>query len=388
MAQVSSSAAIAIPLPAATAVHEHSHIRALDGIRGAAILLVLFYHLGNSVGAEFGVNSKLQVMAGLGWVGVDLFFVLSGFLITGILYDSKTKPHFFKNFYMRRALRIFPLYFSALLFLVLLRTAWPHLGLYGTSSDAWLWVYLSNFVIAIQGFGAFGLVDHFWSLAIEEQFYLVWPFVVFSLSRSAAMWVAFCMCLIAPLLRVALALGGADSTAGIYVLSPLRMDSLAMGALLALAIRGPDAIDILKLKRPAALAMAVSAVLVVLIVVLTRSVSPHSLPMETIGLSAVALLGVSTIVFALSSPLRHVFEHKVLRWFGKYSYGLYVWHPILWVIIFHSDWARSVRAGSGGGDVETIVLTVLAAVTVLLVFVMGSWHLLESQFLKLKVRFQ
>ncbi|WP_175545106.1 acyltransferase [Variovorax sp. OV329] len=374
-----------MPLPAAVTVHAQSHIRALDGIRGTAILLVLFYHLGNSVGGEFNYSSKLQAVAGLGWMGVDLFFVLSGFLITGILYDSKRNAHFFKNFYARRALRIFPLYFSALLFLLLLRTAWPHLGLYGKSSDLWLWVYLSNFVIAVQGFGAFGLMDHFWSLAIEEQFYLVWPFVVFSLSRGTAMKVAFCMCLVAPAMRIALALASGDNSAASYVLSPMRMDSLAMGALLALAIRGPDPVDVRRLVRPALAAIAVAGPLLVLILWYTRDVTPHSLPMETVGLSAVALLGVSTIVLALATPLRHVFEHGVLRWFGKYSYGLYVWHPILWVIIFHSDWARSLRGGSG---VEQMLASVAVAVAMLLVFVMGSWHLLESQFLKLKVRFK
>lgn len=386
MAQATSGpASLLMPLPAAVAVHEQSHIRALDGIRGMAVLLVLFYHLANSVGVEFNYSNKVQALAGLGWMGVDLFFVLSGFLITGILYDSKRNPHFFKNFYARRALRIFPLYFSALIFLLLLRSAWPHLGLYGTSSDAWLWVYLSNFVIAVQGFGAFGLMDHFWSLAIEEQFYLVWPFVVFSLSRGAAMWVAFCMCLVAPLMRIALALGSGDNSAAIYVLSPLRMDSLAVGALLALAIRGPQAVDVRRLVRPALGVMAAAAAVLMLILWFTRNVTPHSLAMETVGLSAVALLGVGTIILALATPVRHVFEHRLLRWFGKYSYGLYVWHPILWVIIFHSDWARALRGGSG---MEQMLASVVVAVALLFVFVMGSWHLMESQFLKLKVRFQ
>jgi len=373
---------MSFPVPAQAAGREHSHIRALDGVRGAAILLVLVYHLSTSLGVEF--NFRPLSVAGLGWVGVDLFFVLSGFLITGILYDSKLKPHFFKNFYMRRALRIFPLYFTALLFLLLLRAAWPHLGLFGPSSDGWMWLYLTNFVIAAQGFGAFGLMDHFWSLAIEEQFYLAWPFVVFTLSRRAAMWVAFGMCVTAPVLRSAVALT-MDNSAAIYVLSPMRMDALAVGALLALAIRGPDAIDIRRLVRPAALTAGALIVLMAICVRVTRNVTPHSLPMETIGYSLIAILGGATIVLSLASPLRHLFEHRLMRWFGKYSYGLYVWHPILWMIIFHSDWARSLRGGNG---VQEMLVSTFVAVVVLLAFVMGSWHLVESQFLKLKLRFQ
>jgi peptidoglycan/LPS O-acetylase OafA/YrhL len=386
MTQLSSSGAqvpVSRSVPHETAAHGSSHVQALDGIRGMAILLVLFYHLGNSVGGEFGLPRAFRV-ATFGWVGVDLFFVLSGFLITGILYDSKTKPHFFKNFYMRRALRIFPLYFTALIFLFLLRTAWPSLGLYGQASDGWLWVYLANVVIAVQGYGAFGLMDHFWSLAIEEQFYLLWPLVVFALDRRAAMWVAFGMCLVAPLLRVLIAMT-TDNGPAIYVLSPTRMDSLAMGALLSLAIRGPDAVDPRRLVRPAVFVAIGAALVLMAIVVLTRNLSPHSWAMETIGLSVVSLMGVSIIVLSLASPLRRVFEQSVLRWFGKYSYGLYVWHPILWMIIFHSEWARSLR---GSNDAEAMVISIVAAVGLLYVFAMGSWHLMESQFLKLKVRFQ
>ncbi|MDM0045115.1 acyltransferase [Variovorax dokdonensis] len=376
---------VSIPrIPAHEAVvHGSSHVRALDGIRGVAILLVLIYHLGNSVGGEFGLP-RIFRLAAFGWVGVDLFFVLSGFLITGILYDSKSHSHFFKNFYMRRALRIFPLYFSALIFLLLLRTAWPSLGLYGQASDGWLWVYLANVVIAVQGFGAFGLMDHFWSLAIEEQFYLMWPFVVYALDRRGAMRVALAMCLAAPLLRTMLAVT-TDNSPAIYVLSPMRMDSLAMGALLSLAIRGPDAVDPGRLVRPALWTVVSATVVVAAIVLATRDLSAHSWAMETFGLSAVSMIGVSLIVLSLASPVKRFFEHGVLRWFGKYSYGLYVWHPILWMIIFHSNWARSLR---GSNETEAMLISLAAAIGLLLVFVMGSWHLMESQFLKLKVRFQ
>ncbi|MCW5653226.1 acyltransferase [Hydrogenophaga sp.] len=377
-------------MPQATAVAQpasapHSHVLALDGIRGVAILLVLCYHLARSLAVEFDFVNRFHLVASFGWVGVDLFFVLSGFLITGILYDSKNHAHFFKNFYMRRALRIFPLYFCALLFLLLLRAAWPNLGLYGHQSDIWLWLYLTNFVIAVKDYGSFGLMDHFWSLAIEEQFYMLWPFVVFALNRRGAMAMALAMCMAAPLMRTAFAVTQ-DNPAALYVLSPFRMDSLAMGALLALAIRGgAQGIAPQKLRRPAMWAGGAAALGLLLTVAATRNVSPHTLPMETYGFSLVAVVGVCTIVLSMTTRLRQVFENGVLRWFGKYSYGLYVWHPILWMIIFHSELARSVRGGDGTGE---MIGSIAVAVVVLFVFVMASWHLMESQFLKLKGRFQ
>lgn len=386
MAQVGSHRGLT---PPAVAVHAtsaaHSQILALDGIRGVAILLVLCYHLARSLAAEFDFVNRFHLLASFGWVGVDLFFVLSGFLITGILYDSKGHTHFFKNFYVRRALRIFPLYFSALFFLLLLRAVWPDLGLYGHASDVWLWLYLTNFVIAVHDYGAFGLMDHFWSLAIEEQFYMLWPFVVFSLSRRGAMFMALAMCIAAPLLRTAFALTQ-DNPAAIYVLSPMRMDSLAMGALLALAIRGgAEGMAPERLRLPAIWGGGLAVALLLLTILVTRNVSPHTLPMETYGFSLVAMAGAATIVLSMTTSLRHVFENGVLRWFGKYSYGLYVWHPILWMIIFHSDKARALRNGEGTAE---MIASVLVAVLALLAFVMASWHLMESQFLKLKGRFQ
>ena len=166
------------------------HIAALDGIRGTAILLVVIHHLARSVEFEFNLIHPLLRGAAFGWIGVDLFFVLSGFLITGILYDSKASGGYFKNFHMRRVLRIFPLYYGALLLVLLLRAIWPEAGIYGSESQAWVWVYLTNVVIARKGLGVFGLVDHFWYLAVEQHFYLVWPLAVFLLNRRWLMQLA------------------------------------------------------------------------------------------------------------------------------------------------------------------------------------------------------
>src|SRR5690242_3161095 len=117
-----------------------------------------------------------------GVLGVDLFFVLSGFLITGLLLDAKGKPHYFRNFYARRTVRIFPLYYLVLFLLLVVLPAViavPPALAHARREQAWLWTYTSNFYIASKASWALGYVSHFWSLAIEEHFYLLWPLVVF-----------------------------------------------------------------------------------------------------------------------------------------------------------------------------------------------------------------
>jgi len=155
------------------------HYPALDGLRGIAILAVFCYHFG---GGSKSSNWLIQIWSGIadtGWMGVDLFFVLSGFLITGILYDTAHKPNRVKNFYARRSLRIFPLYYGVLLLFLLLT---PTLQLHWKPGHLLYFFYLSNmmplFTPGLASPGPKMMVGHFWSLAVEEQFYLVWPFIV------------------------------------------------------------------------------------------------------------------------------------------------------------------------------------------------------------------
>src|ERR1035441_8464452 len=155
------------------------HYPALDGLRGVAILAVFFYHF---AGGQSSRNIFVQIwsgVAGIGWMGVDLFFVLSGFLITGILFDTAHKQAKVRNFYARRSLRIFPLYYGVLLVFLLLT---PVLPLHWRPGHLLYFFYLSNVMpILTPGLSSPGpkmVVGHLWSLAVEEQFYLIWPFIV------------------------------------------------------------------------------------------------------------------------------------------------------------------------------------------------------------------
>jgi peptidoglycan/LPS O-acetylase OafA/YrhL len=157
-----------------------NHIPALDGLRGIAILSVMLLHFTNAIAALPGSpTSAARSVFGWGWTGVDLFFVLSGFLITGILLDSKGHPLYFRSFYARRALRIFPLYYAALFLFFVVPRAIPSVPAtysFAWHDQRWFWFYLGNF--HPLGPDAKQFIGQFWSLAIEEQFYLVWPLLI------------------------------------------------------------------------------------------------------------------------------------------------------------------------------------------------------------------
>ena len=237
------------------------HLPALDGVRGLAVLMVLLFHFVGDVPPSGSVERVIVGVTKYGAFGVELFFVLSGFLITGILYDTHNGPYYFRNFYMRRFLRIFPLYYGvlALVFFVaplipLLRG--PTLD-YLLDRQAWAWLYAVNIYIAGHGEWSFSYLNHFWSLAIEEHFYFFWPLVVFALARRprALIAVSLAIALGAMLARLTGSLMGL-SWWTTYTLTPFRLDGLALGAFLAVAVRQPEGLERLARALPLAVAVA------------------------------------------------------------------------------------------------------------------------------------
>lgn len=366
------------PAKAAAPAALVGHIGALDGIRGLGVILVLFYHYGSSA-VVFGFTNPILKLTGIGWSGVDLFFVLSGFLITGILHDSKGEQRYFRNFYARRTLRIFPLYYFAAIAVILLAVI-SQLDLLGGANPMWILLYVGNFQMAIEGGGS--ILDHFWSLAIEEQFYLVWPVVVLTLSRGKLMLVAAAMVVIAPIIRTLLVLNDTSDLA-VYVLTPARMDGLAMGALLALAVRGSGGIAPLV---PWAWRLgAASAAVFLMIVVLRRDFSNGDPVILTAGISLLTVMYASLLVLSLTfSPLKKLMELPMMRWFGKYSYGLYVWHPIVNMVLLHSPVTERF------GEITPVkaLLLLLLAFGVSVLTALASYKFLESPLLRLKRHFQ
>jgi peptidoglycan/LPS O-acetylase OafA/YrhL len=203
----------------------------LDSLRGIAILSVFIYHaLYLSYGNyHFERPAELLIQATrFGWLGVNLFFVLSGFLITGILLDSKSNRHYFKRFYVRRALRILPIFY-----LILFLLAWMP-----SQSRAFLWMsffYLSNIAPL---FGIPMAYPILWSLSVGEHFYFFWPLFVRRISSQGVFWVATAISVIVPILRAFHFTP--VSFEGLNYLTWLVADGLAMGAILAVYVRQPQ----------------------------------------------------------------------------------------------------------------------------------------------------
>ena len=217
------------------------HVPALDGVRGLAILLVLVHHLVRLGPSE---TMPVQVLRGLFtslWVGVDLFFVLSGFLITGILIDSKADRGYFRIFYARRCLRIFPLYYGFLAVLFLAAALGASRGCeecpFLLDNQLWFWGYATNLLVIHGGWTELPFnTGPLWSLAVEEQFYLIWPAVVLWLGAGRLALTCAILIGLSPVARLVMYLAGAPDAAT-YTLSIVRFDGFAVGGLIALALR-------------------------------------------------------------------------------------------------------------------------------------------------------
>ena len=359
------------------------HIPALDGLRGTAVLLVFILHYGG--GAQSG--NRLLRLAGivikLGWCGVTLFFVLSGFLITGILWDSLGSSHWWRNFYARRALRIFPLYYGCLILVVASAVLTGHAR--ASLSNVWVYcLFLQNLPLAGAWSGAMQSplkISHLWSLAVEEQFYLVWPVVLmrFSTLREARRWAAVGF-FISAACRVALWHFG-DRASGLAVFS--RTGELAAGAWLALSLREAGMWNRLSRVAPfvawPALAGFAGVTLANQIGLLANPwISLVSLPLITCFFAGL-------LVQALSPGMwSRVFSTAWLRWVGSISYGIYMYHVMLEPVF--TRMAHRLTAHESR-NVELSVRFLLAAVlSTLLAWL--SFTYFESPFLQLRSRFQ
>lgn len=365
------------------------HLPALDGVRGLAIFIVLFAHAAVYVppGPWPSLSGRIYfTLCSFGWVGVDLFFVLSGFLITRILMEARETPGYFRNFYARRALRIFPLYYGALAFLYLTTV----LSGPDTAGDsfAWLWFYASNIGLAVKGdhlsYSDWFVTGHFWSLAVEEQFYLIWPVVVLFCTPVGLRRVCLGCLAGAFALRVALVLNGASLFA-VYLQTPCKMDTFAAGAWLASAIRSNG---IAALLRPARLVAAGgAAVLAVLAGAAFRR--GQWLPyddafMRTLGLSVLWAFFGAILVLAIAADQRsstgRFFRASPLRWLGKYSYGIYVFHGLFSALVL--PWVLTHTRGAGAFR-QSLAYELVTA-TLALTAAWWSWHLYERHWLQLK----
>src|SRR5581483_3482556 len=365
------------------------HYPALDGLRGVAALMIVVYHFLTVAPIGGALHAYASRALGFTWAGVDLFFVLSGFLITGILADSRSRKHYFRNFYARRILRIFPLYY---LVLVVVLVVLPGVGVpteVPTSYRPFFWTYSTNFF-----FASFGWIEHrlthLWSLAIEEQFYLVWPLVVFwasdleKLRRGLPFAVLTLMAL-----RVVLISNGVPLNT-LYLLTVTHCDGLLAGAYLALALKSSKPIPQAVRKPSWFLVLG----LCIVSVAFSNSFRWNSvgtappawrLLQATFTYTSLAVLFMMVVYRSISeegSRLRRFFSNAVLRWFGKYSYALYVLHVPVAVWLLESHGQSLTRAIGRPWLADVVLFTLFAGSSTLLAYL--SWHLFEKHFLKLK----
>lgn len=373
-----------------------AHIPGLDGLRGFAILLVMIAHFvtGGTDNTAPGLDRWFSRFAGCGWCGVDLFFVLSGFLITGILYDTRKSGTYLRDFYARRALRIFPLYYGVLvaIFVVLPRISPVEVpGLRDVSQhQVWLWTYSTNFGTILKGAGCFNsgfiFTYHFWSLAAEEQFYLVWPLVVLLLRRETLTRLCILGVCLGFVSRCGLALSGYD---GLYRSMPCRLDGLLAGAFVALNVRSGRGVSSLV---PAARWVGLSCGTVLAVILATVGLEELHWVTKTAGYTLLAAFFGATLVLVLaapaSSPWAKMFGGRVIRFFGKYSYGLYVWHYVLRPV-FNALFSVDVLVDHVFGQYLPARLAYMAmscAISVAVAWL--SWRLYEKHFLRLKRFFE
>ncbi len=365
------------------------HLPVLDGVRGAAILGVIFFHYTFESGAppaRLILDKVVLALCAGGWCGVDLFFVLSGFLITGILLDTRDEPAALGYFYVRRVLRIFPLYYVVLAIFFAIAAA-SHVPLSAANRISAL-VYLSNFTIGLHGFDAFPRpLVHFWSLAVEEQFYIVWPWLVFWLSRKGLFRLCVACLGTALAVRILLAYGLALPVAA-YALMPARLDPLAAGALIALAARSKGG---LLRWRKLLLALGGAGALGLLVIAAHTRTLIFTVPL-VISLAPTCLAAIFSAALVLlllapdTSSVSRALSRGPLPFLGRYSYGLYVVHYPLFFGLRALGLSAQILKKPDGSVLPGIALQGGIAFAVSLVVALISWNLVEERFLKLKDR--
>jgi peptidoglycan/LPS O-acetylase OafA/YrhL len=372
---------------------EPARTRSLDGIRGAAILLVLMHNVGSVSGQPAGAAVKLwAVISNAGWIGVQLFFALSGFLITRILLESRGADGWLTAFYTRRALRIAPLYYVVLAIIFLVA---PHISaLYAIGqppvrSQLWYWTYLSNWVGPFGGM-AFAL-PHVWSLAVEEQFYIFWPLLVGAISERALVVVSVVLFATAIALRLgidaAFPVHVADAAA--YTWTVTRWDAIALGAIVAVWSRRSDRARLMRERGMTALLVVCVALAGVTVV--GRGLSANGLLGHVAAVPLSALLGACLVAACvqgsdghrMQSALVRILETPVLTTIGKYSYAVYVFHmPVNFLVRrFMLPYERSCTGVACVGVLGTYTLVILI---ISMALALVSWRLLEAPILSLK----
>jgi peptidoglycan/LPS O-acetylase OafA/YrhL len=296
-----------------------SYYKELDGVRAIAALMVMFFHFFQMSNTANYFIAKLAIF---GQTGVSLFFVLSGFLITRILFKTKGSPNFFSNFYVRRALRIFPLYY---LFLFIYYFVVPFIikaPITPFGSQIYYWIYLQNFADTFK-WKTEG-PEHFWSLAVEEHFYLFWPLMIYFFNKQRIVIAIFLIIIIAFIVRIILV----KYNFGVFYFTFSRIDELAVGALLAvLELNGK-----LVQKNATKFLLSFCGIMIPTLCIWIFFTGEGNNLIQITKFILLSFSYFSLIGFIITATkenwLKKILITKGLTYTGKISYGLYVYHPL------------------------------------------------------------
>jgi peptidoglycan/LPS O-acetylase OafA/YrhL len=352
----------------------------LDGVRALAVLGVLVHHL-----LDQDLIPAFFSYASFGHVGVRLFFVLSGFLITIILLRSRVKKsgtgasRFWevRQFYIRRFLRIFPLYYFVILCGAVINISPIREQLW------WLATYLFNFKVASLGWFP-DAISHFWSLAVEEQFYMVWPWLILFSPRRALLPLSLLVVIIGPISRAWMLVFGVSGPA-LFVVTPSCLDALGSGAAMAIACGGGHIKEKL-VSRLTWFALPTGLVLIVVLELVARASHwayaghVHVVLYDT-ALALVFCWLVASASFGFSGKTGRFLSFAPIAYLGRIAYGIYVYHLLLAAPIFELGRAIGLSwEWKGYGYFVASSLTTVAVASL-------SWHLFEKPLNDLKRRF-
>ena len=354
-----------------------SYYPALDGLRGVASLLVVIYH-------NFGFINKYFFF---GWLGLDIFFVLSGFLITDILLNTLETKHYLRNFYVRRMLRVFPLYYASLVIFLIVLPAIPGLPIqisYFVNNQVWLWTYLENWLYIFKPSHNQSALNHLWSLAVEEQFYILWPLIILLLRKTKYILIFISFVLLLTVgLRYWVWINHIENLAYYNLYTFTRIDGICIGCIVALLQK----INIKFLEKNTAIIVFVFAALNFIFFFINREYNFSFPYLAIVGYTTVAMLFGLLVYYIVNGGTRiltSMFNLAPLKLIGRISYGCYIIHWPLYLIIgpFLVKWCSQHISFISPNFFASAAATILA-------YILGylSYRYFEMKFLVLKKHF-
>jgi peptidoglycan/LPS O-acetylase OafA/YrhL len=361
----------------------------LDGLRGTAIALVLLHHYIFQFHPSMpdALAAILMPVARLGWSGVDLFFVLSGFLIGGILVDARESESFYSTFYARRAFRILPIYFLILALGMVLSQLAMHGSVLarGFSIQPAPWAYYftftQNFFFSRHG-DMIWYLQVTWSLAVEEQFYLTLPLLVRKVGKEKLLWVAASLALFCALLRTILYWKGGLTPMQCYTLPFFRFDSLFIGVVCALVFKNQVYFE--RIKKQSRVLVSLITVFGIAFLVMDHNLWTRNFALHTAGFSVIALFYAAVMMFVLVCPesgAARAFRFQPLMRLGTISYCVYLIHGVVLLGV-----ELLLKPVLGLSEWESWLVVAVGFVATILIAQL-SWTVFESRMVALGHRF-